>query len=162
MIVGAHLMARRKKDEDGVSSIKNLCSSAWSRTWHEFTNTHMLEVHWIDVTDNTVHQCSLKEWLRSAAWRKVIWKHVRITIISVCIYAFLGTWHLFYNDCGCISRCASSLLLMGDASRGKTSFAKCIANDLAMLCRTTSSSPTTCSLERSIVFVKDIPNIWNW
>ena len=64
-------MSRRKKDEDGVSSIKVLCSAP-HRQWHEFINTDALEVVWLDVNDDTVNKLSLKEWIKAAAWCHII------------------------------------------------------------------------------------------
>ena len=69
--VGARLMVRRRKDEEGVSSVKIMCSTP-HRAWHEFINTDTLVVTWADVLDGQIHTLSLKEWLRSGAWRDIV------------------------------------------------------------------------------------------
>lgn len=95
-------MARRRKDEEGVSSIKILSSSGQHRQWQEFNNTNLLEVQWIDVTDDTVHKCSLKEWLRNAAWCNIIGNYENMFALPspVCTYMFLSAWQLFLMSFG--------------------------------------------------------------
>ena len=102
--VGLRILARRKRDEEGVSSIKVLCSTP-HRTWQDFINTDTLEVKWIDVNTNIVHSNPLKDWMKNGGW------------------------------------CDATLILMGDASRGKTTFAKCLAHMLALRMQSTANEP---------------------
>ena len=86
------LVARRMKTEFRPSR-----SWPQHRQWQEFNDTNLLEVQWIDVTNDTAHKCSLKEWLRSAAWCNLIGNFENMLALQspVCIYMFLSSLQVF-------------------------------------------------------------------